>query len=53
MQTAACPSPSQESSLAATASYNASNQVTWVQNTAPNGFGYDAAGDVTSDGVNT
>jgi len=28
------------------------NKVTWVQNTAPNGFGYDLAGDVTYDGAN-
>jgi hypothetical protein len=51
-QTAACPSPSQESSLQPTASYNANNWVTWVQNTAPAGFGYDYAGDVTYDGAN-
>ncbi len=44
-----CPVPSY---ISPTVSYNASNQVTWVQNSAPVGFGYDGAGDVTSDGLN-
>jgi len=51
-QTAACPSPSQESTLQPTASYNTSNRITWVQNTAPAGFSYDAAGNATYDGMN-
>ena len=50
-QTSAC--PAQESSLTPTASYNTNNQVTWTTvNAAVNGFGYDAAGDVTNDNVN-
>jgi RHS repeat-associated protein len=35
----------------ATASYNAANKVTWVQNTAPAGFTYSAAGNVTADNL--
>jgi RHS repeat-associated protein len=50
-QTAACPTP--ETSVPATASYNASNQVTWTSvNAAVNGFSYDAAGNVLNDGAN-
>jgi RHS repeat-associated protein len=38
---------------AATAKYNASNQVTWTSvNTAGGNFTYDASGDVTNDGAN-
>jgi RHS repeat-associated protein len=48
MQSSAC--PSSESSVQATASYNANNQVTWTTvNAAVNGFGYDASGDVIND----
>jgi RHS repeat-associated protein len=36
-----------------TAAYNTNNQVTFVQNTAPMGYAYDASGDVTSDNTNT
>jgi RHS repeat-associated protein len=36
-----------------TAAYNTNNQVTFVQNTAPMGYLYDASGDVTSDNTNT
>jgi RHS repeat-associated protein len=57
LQTTACnpnPTPSVASSSydQSTASYNAANHVTWVQNLAPNGFSYDASGNVTSDVVN-
>jgi len=45
LQTSACPS-----SLTATASYNANNQISWTTvNGAVNGFSYDASGDVTND----
>jgi RHS repeat-associated protein len=37
--------------LTPTVSYNANNQVTWVQNSAPVGFTYDGAGNVTCDGA--
>ena len=47
LQTTACVTP-----VPATVSYNSSNQVTWVQNSAPNGFVYDAAGEVTADSMN-
>ena len=50
-QTTACPSV--PSPPFPTASYNSNKQVTWVQNTAPMGYAYDAAGDVTSDNTNT
>jgi RHS repeat-associated protein len=50
IQASACPTP--ESSLAVTAKYTANNQVSWVQNSAPAGFAYDAAGDETADSVN-
>jgi hypothetical protein len=36
----------------AAAAYNANNQVTWVQNTSPTGFVYDAAGNVQQDNIN-
>lgn len=49
MQTTACSS----GTIGATASYNAKNQVTWVQNSAPSGFTYDASGNVTADSANT
>lgn len=39
-------------SVPATASYDNHNQVTWVANSAPTGFTYDAAGNVLSDNVN-
>ncbi len=39
-------------SPAATVSYNSKNQITFVSNLAPIGFGYDEAGDVTNDGLN-
>jgi RHS repeat-associated protein len=35
-----------------TVNYNSQNQVTFLQNIAPNGFTYDAAGNVTADGTN-
>jgi RHS repeat-associated protein len=48
IQSSAC-----SSGVTATARYNGSNQVTWTQvNVAVNGFSYDAAGNVTYDGVN-
>ena len=50
LQAGACPTP--ETSVPATVHYNAQNQVTWVQNTAPNGFAYDGAGNVTADAQN-
>jgi len=46
---ATCPSAS---SITPTVSYSANNQVTWVQNTAPGGFGYDQSGNVTTDALN-
>jgi RHS repeat-associated protein len=46
---ASCPSPS---SISPTVSYSPQNQVTWVQNSAPIGFGYDPSGNVTSDNAN-
>jgi RHS repeat-associated protein len=46
VQSAACSSP------APTVTYNTSNQVTWVQTTAPAGFTYDAAGNVFQDNLN-
>ena len=46
VQSAPCSAP------AATAAYNSNNQVTWVQNTAPLGFQYDAAGNVVADNLN-
>lgn len=49
-QTSACPTP--ETSVPATVSYNANNQVTWVQNSAPTGFSYDPSGNVTGDNLN-
>jgi hypothetical protein len=36
-----------------TATYNASNQVAFVQKTAPMGYAYDQSGDVNSDNTNT
>ncbi len=51
LQTAACPTP--ETSVTATATYNSNNQVNWTTvNAAVNGFSYDAAGNLLSDGVN-
>jgi RHS repeat-associated protein len=50
VQSAACPTP--ESSVPQTAKYTANNQVSWVQDSAPNGYGYDASGDETQDSVN-
>jgi RHS repeat-associated protein len=50
-QSTACPSVS--SPPFPTAAYNTNNQVTFVQNTAPMGYSYDASGDVTSDNTNT
>jgi len=50
-QTSTCPSVSSPSFP--TASYNGNNQVTWVQNTAPMGYSYDASGNATSDNTNT
>ena len=48
-QTAAC----NPGSDAATARYNAANQVSWTTvNSAVNGFAYDAAGDVVNDNAN-
>lgn len=47
LQSASCPA-----SLSPTVSYNGNNQITWVQDSAPNGFTYDAAGNVTVDNVN-
>jgi hypothetical protein len=47
LQSAACSSPP-----APTVTYNASNQVTWVQTSAPAGFAYDAAGNVLQDNLN-
>jgi len=47
-QSAACPS-----APAATASYNANNQLTWTSvNAAGSNFTYDAAGDATNDNAN-
>jgi RHS repeat-associated protein len=50
-QGAACPTP--ETSVPPTAAYNTKNQVTWVQNSAPSGFAYDTAGNVTADNLNS
>jgi RHS repeat-associated protein len=46
LQTAAC--PTLPASPAATISYSGTNQVTWIQNVAPTGLAYDAAGDALS-----
>jgi RHS repeat-associated protein len=48
-QTSACSS----GTISPTVNYNAKNQVSWVQNSAPSGFSYDAAGNVTADAMNT
>jgi len=45
VSTAAC-------TTTATASYNANNQITWLQNAAPSGFGYAPSGNVANDGLN-
>jgi RHS repeat-associated protein len=51
-QSKAC--PTLPSVPTATATYNANNQVTWTTvNAASSGFGYDAAGNVLGDNVNT
>jgi RHS repeat-associated protein len=50
MQTAACPTP--ETSVPATVTYSATNQVTFVSGSLPLGLSYDGAGNVTSDGLN-
>jgi len=52
LQTAACPAASSGQAPAPTASYNVNNQVTWVQNVAPAGYGYDAAGNLVNDVMN-
>jgi RHS repeat-associated protein len=57
LQTTACnpnPAPSVAPSAydPSTASYNAANQITWLQNVAPNGLSYDGSGNVTYDGIN-
>jgi len=51
-QTTAC--PSSPSTLPATASYSGNNHVTWTSvNAAGSNIAYDAAGNITNDGVNT
>ena len=57
LQTTACnpnptPSVTQSSYDPSTASYNAANHVTWLQNLAPSGLTYDGSGNVTYDGIN-
>lgn len=39
-------------SISPTVTYNSQNHVTWVQDSAPIGFTYDSAGNVTSDALN-
>ena len=51
--TTACPAAASGNFPTATVNYNANNQVTWVQNAAPGGFQYDAAGNVQQDALNT
>jgi RHS repeat-associated protein len=57
LQTTACnpnptPSVAPSSYDPSTASYNAANHISWLQNLAPNGLSYDGSGNVTYDGIN-